>query len=288
MKKYISFIILAFAACALSVSCNVMDDDRFPTDEVVFGVRDFDVKVQTKATAIGAANFGNTFYASATTGAAGSETSAWNSVTFTGPTNYAGGKMWPDSNPSYHFYGSNVAITHNAAGCTVAATNATDVMCAYMASPTYKVKNTLNFIHVFARVGSVTVNAESGYTLSNVTVVLKNTLTGGTYNIRTAAWSGTTNAGNSTIYTKSGTNAHGTISNDLYVIPGTYTVEATWTATKGEYSQTFSSKSTTVEIERGKVNNLDTTLGGNATEIIFGVSVEEWTTTSKTLTFPTS
>ena len=246
--------------------------------------------VSTKATAVTSLD---SFHASATTGSAGSETSVWNDVTFTkdgATTDYKGDKWWPNSNPSYHFFASNASITFAAAGSTVAATNATDVICAYMASPTYKTKNTLTFEHIFARLGDVEVSAASGYTISGVSISIT-PKTGGTYNIRTGAgktdgtgWSGLTTGSATGIANAT----PGTKSNDIYLVPGTYTLTASWTATRGLYTETIENKTVDVALTGGKVNKITTTLGGNAEEVVFGVSINPWGAATTDVEFPTT
>ena len=246
--------------------------------------------VETKATAVTSLS---SFYASATTGSAGSESSVWNSVTFTkdGATDdYKGDKWWPNSNPSYHFYASNAEITFAAAGSTVAATSDTDVICAYMASPSYKTKNTLTFEHVFARLGDVEVSAADGYTISGVSITVT-PKTGGTFNMRTGAgktdgtgWSSLTD-GTATAIANA---TPGTKSNDIYLVPGTYTLTASWTATRGLYTETIENKTVDVALTGGKVNKITTTLGGNAEEVVFGVSINPWGAATTDVEFPTT
>lgn len=288
------FSLAVFAAGLVSCNKNIMNPEE-PleySDEIVFKTKGISpaFNVSTKATVVNALA---SFYASATTGAAESEVQVWNSQTFTSdgaetPT-YSGDKWWPITDPSYHFYASNSAITFDANGCTVAATNATDVVCAYMSSPTYKVKNTLTFNHIFARLGTVTVTEISNYTISGMTISIT-PKTGGTYNIRTGAWSSPT-TGSATVIADSSENAFithvSTNVNDIYLVPGTYTLTATWTATKGNYTQTFSSKTADVTLVAGKVNNISANLTGDATELTFGVEITEWdSATVNAGTFP--
>ncbi len=251
-------------------------------DEIAFMADGIPMRMTTKTEAVVQSGF-SSMYVSATTGAAGSEVSAWNSYQFTASagvfTGVSGGKWWPGSNPGYHFYASNVALTHAADGATVSASNATDVVCAYMPSPTYKATNTLTFSHVFARLGSVTVTAESGYSITGVSIRIV-PKTGGTYNLRTgsgvadgsAGWSGVT-AGFSTVIANA---LPGVKSNDIYMVPGTYEVLASWTATKGDYVRTFTDMSVNVSLTAGMVTALATELGGLAIDLSFTVSVIPW------------
>ena len=248
-------------------------------DEIVFGA-DAQIEAQTKASSGTTETTSLTsFYVSAVTGSAGSESSAWTSTQFSqvagsSPATYKGSKMWPASNPSYKFYVSNRPLTFAAAGTTVSATNTTDVVCAYLTNGTYKTKNTLTFEHIFARFGRVDVAAESGYTISNISIRIT-PKTGGTYNLRTGAGK-TDGTGWSSVTTGSATvvaNATGANANDIYLVPGTYEVKATWTATQSGTSITYTDKVVNVPAVGGKANNYTVTLGG---EITFGVDLVEY------------
>lgn len=261
------------ATALFALACQRLPDGR----ETLIAFNVSDVKVETGVTTrvsetVASTLNSNGIYVNCTQGSAGSETSVWSNVHFT----YSGGtfsenKWWPASNPSYHFYASSSAIAHTAAGATVAATNDADVVCAYSPNPTFAVTNTLVFNHIFARLGSVTFTASSGYTITGITATIT-PKTGGTYNLRTGAWSSVT-TGSATSIANS---TPGTKNNDIYLVPGTYTVTASWTATKGGYTKTFTDRTYDVELVAGYVNTLTASFGGNATDIQFTVGVEAW------------
>ena len=293
--------LLALTVASLGTACNKSQSSPAgapaePTDEVVFsaGGPAMNSAVSTKATVVDALP---SFYAGCTTGAAGSEVSVWNSTTFTGngsPMVYKGDKWWPITDPSYHFYASNAALTFAAGGTTVAASNATDVICAYLPEPTYKVRNVLSFEHIFARLGQVTVSASASYAINDVSISITPKVSG-TYNLRTGAgktdgtgWSGTVNGSAAVIAARAAELARsGNFSqaNDIYLVPGTYTISATWTATAPGYSETFSNKTQEISITAGKVNKITTTLGGRGTEIEFGVEIAAWDETTQDVDF---
>ena len=294
MNKNLSYFLSLMLVVPVLVCCEKEKQTLAPkhvseeTLPIVFGIsRSPETKV-AQVTSL------STFRASATTGAAGSEASVWNNATFAkdgATTDYKGDKLWPNStNPSYHFYASNADITFAAGGSTVNATNSTDVVCAYMASPVYKSKNTLTFEHVFARLGNVTVTAASGYTISGVSITVT-PKTGGTYNIRTGAGK-TDGTGWSSLTTGTATaiaNATpGTKSNDIYLVPGTYTLTASWTAERGGYTENIAGMTADVVLTGGKVNKITTTLGGNAEEVVFGVSINPWGAATTDVEFPTT
>lgn len=309
MIKKSLLIFVAFAA--VIVSCNKTEDPTqagVSSDEIVFNVDEESLRSYEETKASVVTSLSN-FKAAATRGTSGSETSVWNNVTFTGPTDYKGDKWWPATNPGYHFYASNFNLTFNAGGTTIAATNDIDAVCAYIETssytPTTGVKNLLSFQHVFARLGVVEVKAEDGYTISNVHIKITPKISG-TYNLRTGfghndatGWSGTTEGTETEVFDPSQTIAAGatkTKSNDIYLVPGTYTLTATWTATKGEFTKTYTASDPNVFLEKGKVTKLTAKVHrngidvpgmvGDATEIIFSVSVEAWGNTNKDMVFP--
>ena len=215
----------------------------------------------TKASAVTSLS---SFYVSASNGSTSSQTNVWSSVQFTqvsgsSPAVYKGSKVWPTSNPSYRFYASNVPLTYDQSGAQVSATNATDVVVAYLAvsNVTYKAKNTLTFKHIFARIGTVTVTAESPFTISNVNITIT-PVTSGTYRLFYDDWYSMTTGSATTIASAAGTN-----NNDLYLKPGIYSLKASWTATNGSYTETFSNKYVDITLVEGKVNNITCTLSGN-------------------------
>lgn len=253
------------------------------TDEVVFLTKGSgpSYNVTTKATVVDETSLNASgFNVSATTGAAEAETAVWTSQPFTlGEGVFSGNKWWPSTDPGYHFFASNASLTHTADGNTVAASNDVDVVAAYLPSPTYKAVNTLQFEHVFARLGSVTITAESGYTISNVSVRITPKVSG-TYNLKagfgvtdgSAGWSNVTEAASpSVIASQVGANA-----NDIYLVPGTYNLKVTWTATVGDYSQTFTDMPAEVSLTAGKVSSFTAELGGLAKQVQFRISVTPW------------
>lgn len=288
-KQFWKSIIVTGVLAALvtgTVSCQQQFDLNSLPREIAFGVLDEgygDTKTVSVVTteSINASGF----RASATTGSSGSESSVWTDVSFSvnadGFFTAAGdGKWWPaGGDPNYHFYASNVSLTHTAAGATISASNETDVVCAYKETPVYKSVNSLNFSHVFGRLADVTVQAEEGYTVTNISVSIT-PRTGGTYNIRlgdgktdATGWSSMT-TGSATAIANSSV---GTKSNDLYLVPGTYSLTLGWRATRGDYVKDYSGVKKDITIAKGKVNNVTATIGGQAEQVTFEVSLSAWT-----------
>ena len=279
MKK----TILIIAALACLASCNKVAE-QIETDEVVFTTADsFSASVETKATAVTSLN---SFYALATNGTTGSESLLWSSKQFTkvaNDTKYtSSGVYWPATEQAVHFYASNVTPEFSGGDVTVNVTDATDVVCAYSASPTWKQVTPLTFSHVLARLGKCTITAPSGYTGSELSITVKPKVSG-VYNLRTGSWSATSNAASFSTVTQS-FDGGGSV-NDIYLIPGRYTVYASYKLTKGTYSETFN-RSASVDITAGKINLISATLPeGNATDVQFTVTVNPWTDNSITATF---
>lgn len=235
-------------------------------------------------------------------------------------------KFWPLTDQNYHFYASNLPMNSVAASgiadvTVTVANNNTDLVTAYRpyASADYKQRNTLAFNHAYARLSTVTVTANdatvaNNYTISNVTVWLINAKTHGTVSIKgvanqasresgdawsaklpvDVAWSSgnTPGAAGTQLYTNAGSIAPGAShtgsDNDLYLVPGDYTLACSWTASKDDYTQAYTcvASSAPVHLTGGKINSITTTLSGNATEVEFTVSVAAWGSNSVPASFP--
>ena len=138
-------------------------------------------------------------------------------------------------------------------------------------------------------VGDVVITPATGYTISNVSVSIT-PYTGGTYTIKTGAgktdnvgWSNLT-AGSPVLI--SGSTCPSAKANDIYLVPGSYTLTASWQANINEYERVYTNKTVNVQLVRGKVNVINATLGGDAEEIKFNVSVNAWTENNINSTFP--
>jgi len=199
-----------------------------------------------------------TFYVSATTGDPGEEVRAWENAAFSGDGAFAGGKYWPSTDPGYHFYASSRSLSFQADGCTVSADNQSDVVCAYLPTPAFQAANTLTFQHIFARIGRLTVEAERADMRVRDVDIRLTPLISGVYNLRTGAWSDMVEGASTCI----GPTSAGYRDNDLYLIPGTYTLSCSWTLDYKGYTSSHS-ESKTVTFLAGKLYNLTASLGGS-------------------------
>lgn len=274
LKLYAApLLILGFAAsCAKSVE----PENQNPKEIVLcVGSDTIDMQVQTKTTAI--TTVPSSLYYSMTTGTPGSaETSKKGSTSGNvGSGKIATGVYQSLTPTSYNYYVSNAAITFAASGSTISAVNTTDVIAGKVTSK--ETNPSVKLDHIFARTGTLTLNTQSGYTLSNVSWKIESSTagTGGIYNIANGRWSSVTKL-SSTAITKD---------SDMYLVPGDYTLSVTYTLSKGDWNQTFNKKAT-VTLVAGKVNNITgTASGGNASEISITVTLTEWGTNNITATF---
>ena len=206
----------------------------------------------------------SSFHVRAAAGEPGMEEDYWGedaTVTKSGSIYYTG-KYWAASDPELSaFYASNASLSFDAEGCTVTVDGSTDVVCAYLPSPAYKTRNALTFEHILARVGTLTLNTQTGYTLSAVSATLEDAVTGGTFNLRTGEWSALSSPSGVALSMSEGGSA-----NDLWVVPGDYYLSVSYTLTKGTYSVSLT-KHTVISLLAGGINNVTcSALGGNAPE----------------------
>ena len=252
MKRFLFLTaFLAVLAGCQSVNSNVTDiyseaygRDSYKTIE--FSVTDtFVTKSPTPVTSL------SEFNVSATTGSTGSEFSKMANVVFADKNRsgvFKSDAVWPSSDPEYHFYASNVEMTHSASGQTVTISSIDkDVVCAYLASPSYKIKNNLTFNHILARVG--TVSFSNLDLCTDVSLSMKYSGSG-TYNIGTGIWSNI--GGQSTKNLTAG-------SNDFWIIPGEYQAILTYNDADGNPQ----SKTLNQIFSAGKVNNISAKLDGS-------------------------
>ncbi len=265
----------------LSVSCRKgfepFPSHRAEAGEIVFSA-DGVSSPSSKATVVTSMS---SFYVYAATGTPGSQSNYWCSqVTATKSGDvYQTGKYWARTNPSItSFYACNVSMGPWAAGGAYVYLNNcnTDVICAHLANPTFNASNSLTFNHILARVRYVNLNTQTGYTLSDVSGRIRSVVTSGSYNLRTGNWSSLGSGTNTDLATFTNNLSAKMSTNDIWLIPGTYTIDFNYTLTKGDYSESFS-KSATVTLVAGRMNDIGAVaVGGNAGDITLSVSITDW------------
>lgn len=254
---------------------------------------------ETKAEAVDDDNLtSDGFMVSCVDGNPGEDGEVWSNVTFTRSGNvWQSDKWWPQDDGAYRFYAvypSGYTLTHAGDGASIEASNEHDIVAAYAGDPVFRSVNTLPFSHIFARLKTVTVTASDGYTISDVTIRITPKVSG-TYNLFAGAghtdgtgWSDTVEA-DSPVSIASSTFSGGvsTQDNDLYLVPGTYALTASWTASKGVYTESFENMTVEVDLAAGKTNNISAYLTGNAEDVGFNTRVTAWGDNAVTAgTFP--
>lgn len=275
---------LVLAACNKDVNAPLERQESVGApQEIVLGCRDgLDLEVDSKASATEITSLPGSLYWGATTGTS-TEAAKWSSTSKTvSSSKIATGKYQTATPTAYNYYVSNVNMSIGA-NTTISAANTTDVICGRTAASTSTTPSvTLN--HIFARTGTVTATAPSGFSASNVswTIVSKGSLTGtaGTYNLRTGAWSSVTALASSTLTSSATTSS----TSDYYLIPGEYTITVSYTLTKGDNVQSYT-KSGDVTLVAGKKNNISCTLISNTvSEIQISCTLTAWGTQDVNLT----
>lgn len=274
---------LAALAVVAVVSCSKgmqLDPMAVPTEPDETGAvpvlffSSFDATVETKAVQETTDANLSSFYVTAEGTSGG-----FSNLTFTSNAGtFSGGQYWPATNANYVFYASNNSLSSSK---TVSVENTKDVVCAVKTDAVYKSTNTLRFDHIFARVGYCRVSAPSGYEVSNLKVEIV-PKTAGTYSLPNGnghsdatGWTGVTTAASRTVLASA---LNSTSDNGLYLVPGDYTLYASYTITKGAYSETVVDKQCNVSLVKGKRNNITATLpAGSAADLTFTVTVTAWT-----------
>ena len=278
MKKSIVYLM---AVAAVLASCNkeaapvAAPESADGLQEIVLNVdgKGLDLSVDTKTTAVSAVP--GSLYWGATTGTS-TEAAKWASASATvSSSKISTGKYQTATPTAYNYYVSNVKMSVKA-NTTVSASNTTDVICGRAAS-TDSATPSVTLNHIFARTGTINTTTSDG-TLSDISYKLvskgSNTGTAGTYSLKTGAWSSVTALDATTV----------TGSSDLYLIPGTYTLQVTATYTRGDYTTGSVTKSGDITLTAGKINNIAVTWPIAGTQIVISVSLTAWSSQNVSVT----
>ena len=272
MKKSIYLFGLLAAAVMMSNGCNKVTPPPVSVnpDLISFTVDGLDVRLDTKASEVTSLN---SFYVTPDGFSWTTTASSTDGVHFTTD------KYWPATEAESYsaFYAANMPISlDDMSGNPVlfVAGNSTDVVAAYRSSVSYHTENALVFQHIFARLGTITLNTQDGYQLSNVSGTLKSFYPGGTYYF-TGNFFGDTEDSQS-LGTFSGSTSTQVSLNDVYAVPDEVTIELTYTLTKGDYSKSFTREGK-VTLVGGKINNITiTAAGGKAQTLSLRSSIYPW------------
>lgn len=267
----------AFAALSL-VSCSKAEfentSSKFP--EMTFSVagEGLNLSVTKGLTKAEAVTTLTSVYWGATNGTSGRDTVVYAPVSLSvSDGSVSTGNYWPADSVAYNYYVSNIAYLWDADNhkATIAASNETDIV-AGTAAASYKSSPKVTLEHIFARTGSLTLEPKEGYTLEGDAVwkIESNDNSGvsGVYNIGTKGWSDVSALAQQEF----------TSSSDLYLVPGSYNVEITYTLKKGDFQKEFT-KSANISLEGGVVNNIKATAhtgSDDPSEIILSVEIKPW------------
>lgn len=262
-------VLFAAMAAFVAASCNkdvrmAVPEAEEPCAPISFKVDGLDVDFSTKVTPV---TDMDSFNVIASTGGSGAETQSWAAVATKSGDKYVTDKYWPNSDPSYHFYGCNASMAFTATGATVASDSSADIVCAYKSTPTFNAPTTMVFHHILTRLGTVSLSSSAGYTVTVSSIGIKKLKTSGTYNLRTKVWSGTNEITLQAIQEGS---------NDMYFVPGQYDISVTFTLAKDDFSGTYTSVGT-VDFPVEKICNLSIDVAKDPAVIVnFSVTVANW------------
>ncbi len=209
----------------------------------------------------------------------------WSLTATKSGNNYVTNKYWPATDSKYSFYASNLPLTYATSGTTVSpSSNGTDAIVAYKAysASDFGKSITLNFDHIYCRLGTIKATAKSGYSISNVSCSLSAPV-GGTYNLKTKSWTSRGAASSQSFATFSNSSNVSTSVNDLYLVPGTYALTLNYTLTKGDFTKAYSSTAN-VALTQGKINNINASISADdATAVQMTVSIAAWSSVDVTV-----
>lgn len=155
----------------------------------------------------------------------------------------AEGQYWPVSETPWQFYAANAPMAGTA--CSVTADGTADLVYAVNSAPAFRTVNSLSFAHAFGRVGDITFRLPEGYsaTIVSATMTLSR---GGVFSVKEGSW--TTPAAQEAV-------ALGA-DNDVFAVPGAYSLDIVYTYTDGTAPATTVSCSDDVYIAAGMINNI--------------------------------
>lgn len=274
MKRILTFLVLPALAgglmlCSCSKEAEPSAKGNGAPQEISFrlGGEGLDFGVSTKASEV--TSLSSVFWEAANSSKVVHSVKSYNVSSGVVST----GLYWPSAGETFSYKVANFAFTTSTGA--FAATNTTDYVAGTATGVTSN-SCTVALDHIFARTAALSLNPQSGYTITG-TPVWKiessgaGTGTAGTYTVGSGWGSTATTKLASTTFTSS---------SDLYLIPGAYKVTVTYTLTKGDYSEEFT-KSGTVTLVQGKKNSITATAkGGDASEISFNVTLTPWGTQS--------
>lgn len=285
-NKSLLFLLLAGTALAAACEKNAGPLPAVTSREITFGLSGDGDTFTKGADPVTLDNLG-TLYVSAITDSG----YAFQNAEFTddGEGTWKGGKYWPVTNPFYSFAASNISMEGDSTHPYVDVNTGTDVVADYLATPVFQAENALQLQHIFAQVATVTMKAPDGYTVTDVKLWLR-PVEQGRYYLDDRTWDPGTPAdedvyifGSADAGVDLGTGgSYSSEDNDLWLVPGDYTVTATYTISKDAFSGTKTATAT-VSFAQGYNNHIglegdapNIPLPGDIHELTLTVSVSDW------------
>jgi len=178
-----------------------------------------------------------------------------------GTNTYKANMGWPDPyTQPYHFYASNANMDVDASGRPfLYLDTGSDIVGAFVATPSYKTKAALQFHHLLARFGDMIVTAAEGYSITGIQIKVIPKVTGNY--LFHGSLEQLTDGTETFLYNK---NTTGIQSNDLPVIPAAYNLKVSWTASRFGKTEVYEDVLASLPpLEAGKKSSFRLELGGH-------------------------
>lgn len=261
MKNFGYLLIIFLACCGIVPSCSRTDGaDTEKGGELRFYER-ISATVHTRAVAVESMQ-------SFSVVAWKAGTCLWSGTASLSGSDYATGRVWEESDRGAAFYASNATIHTDAATPYISYNRSSydqDVIVASNASPTWGVRCPLEFSHILTRIGTLSVVPSGDFTVSGVTAKILLPRTVGTY-----SFDGTWSALSGAEYEAVSAGA-----NNIWLIPGTYTLDISYTLT-GDLGSMPCHGTAEITLDAGDVNNITATVG-ETVSVTVSASVDSWT-----------
>jgi len=199
------------------------------------------------------------------------ETLEWaaSSASVTGQTVSTGRYLDAGDPGTRNYYVSNVDFTLGSAAM-LSASNSTDIVAGRVFGCSTSTPS-VTLHHIFARLGTLTLNPPAGYTLGGISWSLQGKTqpfgTAGSYNLTDGSWSACSGLTSATPVSSS---------SDLYLIPGTYTLLCQYTLSRNGQSQVLTAQAD-ITLQEGKIHHISgTAVSGSLTHLVLSVDIVPW------------
>lgn len=267
MRANFSNIVMA---SLLLVSCIKISEDTTSSTEIAILFKTGDAGIKGSAEATDQIEL-ESFYVSAMNRDTGIAPPDWQNISFWKEgSNYFGKKYWNIDNRCFSFFASNIMMSFEHGDPEISVTNRRDALYSSIANPLYKDINTLAFEHVFAKIGSVSVEPATGCTIKEVNISMT-PKTAGTYDLLTAQWSSTEEGELLTIACP----APWFEIKNLLLIPAEYELSFEWEILTEQGTRSSQKTRRNITFNKGVATSIICTLG-DENEVSLETNTEEW------------